>query len=129
MISVVGRFLEHGRIYYFHTGGQDEYFIGSADCMKRNLESRVEVVVPIDDPLLRKELRAVLDVQLSARCGAWEMQADGQYVRRVCGDGDKTSQQALIERVAERQQEATHLQKRRPKGMRRRVQSPPQPPV
>ena len=129
VISVVGRFLEHGRIYYFHTGGQDEYFIGSADCMKRNLESRVEVVVPIDDPLLRKELRAVLDVQLSARCGAWEMQADGQYVRRVCGDGDKTSQQALIERVAERQQEATHLQKRRPKGMRRRVQSPPQPPV
>ena len=57
VVSIVGRFLEHGRIYYFRNGGAEDYFIGSADCMKRNLESRVEVVAPVEDPQLRKELR------------------------------------------------------------------------
>ena len=64
VVSIVGRFLEHGRIYYFRNGGTEEYFIGSADCMKRNLESRVEAVAPVEDPTLRKELRAVFDAQL-----------------------------------------------------------------
>ena len=81
MVSIVGRFLEHGRIYYFRNGGEEEYFIGSADCMKRNLESRVEVVVPVEDPALRQELRTVLDAQLAPDRGAWEMQPDGAYVR------------------------------------------------
>ena len=67
IVSIVGRFLEHGRIYYFRNGGADEYFIGSADLMKRNLESRVEVITPVEDPLLRKELRTVLDCQLRAQ--------------------------------------------------------------
>ena len=65
VISIVGRFLEHTRIYYFQNGGDEEYFIGSADCMKRNLESRVEVVTPVmgdglrdvTDPRLRQALR------------------------------------------------------------------------
>jgi len=83
VVSVIGRFLEHGRIYYFRNGGDEEYFIGSADCMKRNLESRVEVVIPIEDPLCRKELRTVLDVQLSGDHGEWEMQPDGSYLRRA----------------------------------------------
>ena len=86
MVSIVGRFLEHGRIYYFRNGGEEEYFIGSADCMKRNLESRVEVVVPVEDPALRQELRTVLDAQLAPDRGAWEMQPDGSYVQRA-GDG------------------------------------------
>ena len=57
VVSIVGRFLEHARIYYFRNGGDEEYFIGSADLMKRNLESRVEVVTPVEDPALRDELR------------------------------------------------------------------------
>src|SRR5208282_3205828 len=81
VVSIVGRFLEHGRIYYFRNGGAEEYFIGSADCMKRNLESRVEVVTPVEDPQLRKELRTVLDIQLRPNRCQWEMQSDGTYLK------------------------------------------------
>ena len=87
VVSIVGRFLEHGRIYYFRNGGDEEYFIGSADCMKRNLESRVEVVAPVEDPELRKELRQILDVQASPQHTSWEMQADGTYVLYTPADG------------------------------------------
>jgi polyphosphate kinase len=121
VISILGRFLEHGRIFYFRNGGQEEYFISSADCMKRNLESRVEVVVPIEDPLLRKELRAVLDTQLSGNHGEWEMQADGHYVRHAPEGGYKSCQQMLIELAEKRQREAGRLKKRRPKGVARRT--------
>jgi len=120
VLSVVGRFLEHGRIYYFHNGGDEEYFIGSADCMKRNLESRVEVVVPVEDPALRKDLRAVLDAQLSAAQRAWEMQPDGTYVLHR-SEGHRSSQQMLVELAEKRQKEATRLRKRRPKGFARRL--------
>ena len=82
VIGVVGRFLEHARIYYFHNGGKEEYFIGSADLMKRNLESRVEVVTPVEDSKLRQELRLIIDVQLSSRKNVWDMQADGSYIER-----------------------------------------------
>lgn len=121
VVSIVGRFLEHGRIYYFRNGGQEEYFIGSADCMKRNLESRVEVVVPVDDPSLRKELRNVLDAQLIANRGEWEMQSDGRYLRRDPADGQKSSQQVLIDLAEKQQREAGRLRKRRPKGIARRA--------
>lgn len=80
--SVVGRFLEHARIYYFKNGGEEEYFIGSADCMKRNLEHRVEVVTPIESKRLQKRLREILEVQLNDRRSAWDMQPDGEYVQR-----------------------------------------------
>ena len=82
VVSIVGRFLEHGRIYYFRNGGAEEYFIGSADCMTRNLESRVEVVAPVEDPQLRRELRVVLDAQLKPNRCQWEMQTDGTYISR-----------------------------------------------
>mgnify|MGYP000096084036 CR=1 FL=1 len=82
VISVTGRFLEHSRIYYFHNCGDEEYYIGSADLMKRNLESRVEVVAPVLDPKLRQELRLILDAQLSSRRNVWEMQPDGSYLER-----------------------------------------------
>ena len=65
VVSIVGRFLEHGRIYYFRNGGAEEYFIGSADCMTRNLESRVEVVVPVEDPTLATNCARVLDASSS----------------------------------------------------------------
>lgn len=83
VMSIVGSFLEHTRIYYFQNGGDEEYFIGSADAMKRNLESRVEVVTPVEHPDLRKALRLILDTQLNDQRSAWDMQPDGSYVQRT----------------------------------------------
>jgi polyphosphate kinase len=123
VISIVGRFLEHTRIFYFLNGGNEEYFIGSADCMKRNLESRVEVVTPVETPESRQELRRILEVQLKDRRGAWDMQPDGSYIQRVPGEGDdpRDSQQILIELAERRQKEAQRLKKRKPKGIARRA--------
>ena len=123
VISIVGRFLEHTRIFHFRNNGADEYFIGSADCMQRNLESRVEVVTPIDAPELQRELQQILDVQLNDRRSAWDMQPDGTYIQRVPGEGDdpRGSQQILIELAEKRQKEAQRLKKRKPKGIARRM--------
>jgi polyphosphate kinase len=121
IVSIVGRFLEHGRIYYFRNSGREEYFIGSADCMKRNLESRVEVVTPVEDPQLRKELRQVLDLQFAPNRCAWEMQSDGSYIKTAAPEGDTGCQQAMIELEERRQREASKLRKRRSKGFARRV--------
>jgi polyphosphate kinase len=123
VISIVGRFLEHTRIFHFLNGGNEEYFIGSADCMKRNLEDRVEVVAPVEAPDLQRELQQVLDVQLNDRRSAWEMQADGSYLQRIPGENDdpRGSQQIMIELAERRQKEAQRLKKRKPKGIARRV--------
>ena len=123
VISVVGRFLEHTRIFHFLNGGNEEYFIGSADCMKRNLEDRVEVVTPVEAPDLQRELQQILDVQLNDRRSAWEMQSDGSYVQRMPGEGEdpRGSQQILIELAERRQKEAQRLKKRKPKGIARRL--------
>ncbi len=122
VISIVGRFLEHGRIFYFRNGGDAEYYIGSADCMKRNLESRVEVVVPVEDPRLQGELRTILDTQLSDQRSAWDMQPDGTYIQRMppSGSDAKNCQEIFIERAEKRYKKATRLRKRRPKGVARR---------
>jgi polyphosphate kinase len=118
VISIVGRFLEHTRIYYFQNGGDEEYFIGSADCMKRNLESRVEVVTPVEAEKLRVELRAMLDSQLGDYRNGWEMESDGSYLKRAPrNEAEQTgSQQRMIERVRQRVSEATRY--RRGKGHR-----------
>ena len=121
VVSIVGRFLEHGRIFYFRNGGAEEFFIGSADCMKRNLESRVEVVAPVEDPQLRKELRIVLDLQLRPNRCQWEMQADGTYVRTAAADAAPACQQAMIDFAETRQTEAVKVKKRRSKGFARRT--------
>lgn len=113
VISIVGRFLEHTRIYYFQNGGDEEYFIGSADSMKRNLESRVEVVTPVLAESLRAELRFMIDSQLDDYRNGWEMQPDGQYVKRMPrdGEGELGSQQRMMERVRERATEAVRYQR------------------
>jgi polyphosphate kinase len=92
--SVVGRFLEHSRIYYFENGARDpdlpadapgghpEYYIGSADWMTRNLDSRVEAVAPVEDPDIREQLRFVLELMLADNRKCWEMNADGTYEQR-----------------------------------------------
>ena len=112
VISVIGRFLEHERIYYFHNAGKSEFYIGSADAMQRNLEKRVEVLCPIEDPRLQAELRFILDTELSDQRGAWDMQPDGSYVQRT-GTGAKHSQVQLIERTERRLKEATRLRRRK----------------
>ncbi|MGE0398570.1 MAG: polyphosphate kinase 1 [Kofleriaceae bacterium] len=117
VVSIIGRFLEHGRIYYFHNNGKPEYYLGSADAMQRNLEKRVEVLIPVEDSRLQAELRHVLDTQLSDQRGAWDMQGDGSYLQRT-GMAAKHSQSQLIERTERRLKEATRLR-------RRKVQSTP----
>ncbi len=126
VLSIVGRFLEHARIYYFHNGGDEEYYIGSADAMRRNLRSRVEVVAPVEDPELRDELRLFLDMQLDDRRSAWEMRPDGSYEqRRPVGDEDRRSSQSSFTRWAEaRHREATRLKRRKPRGIRVIEQTP-----
>ena len=122
VISIVDRFLEHSRILYFHNDGDSEFFIGSADWMKRNLESRVEVMVPVDDPRLKKELRAVLDLQLDDQRAAWDMQPNGTYVQRGGAEGPsgRGSQRLLAERAEKHHKQAKRLRKRKPKGFGRR---------
>ncbi len=100
--SLVGRFLEHSRIYYFRNGGDEEYFIGSADCMSRNLTSRVETIVPVREPRLREILRHVLDLQLADTENAWEMLPDGDYVHCEPAENRIDSQQLLAEWAQER---------------------------
>ena len=121
VISVVGRFLEHSRIYYFKNNGDPDYYIGSADSMQRNLENRVEVLVPVEDPELQAALRTILDTLLSDSHSAWQMNADGSYVQLEGKDSTvESSQQALIDQAADRLREATRLKRRKPQGARRR---------
>jgi polyphosphate kinase len=102
--SILGRFLEHARIYYFCAGGRDLYFIGSADWMQRNLNDRVEVVTPIEDPSLKEELRFALDVMLRDNCQAWDLRPDSTYVQRkpAAGEERRASQDMLMEHTRSR---------------------------
>jgi len=99
VISIVGRFLEHSRIFYFHNQGSEEVFIGSADWMTRNLDRRVEAVVPIDDPAIAKDLQEILGILLADNRQAWDLQADGHYIQRrpAVGIIEQSSQRTLME--------------------------------
>jgi polyphosphate kinase len=79
--SIIGRFLEHSRAWAFGNGGSPEYFIGSADWMERNLDRRVETVVPIEDEVARRQLQGVFDVMLADKRQAWELHADGSWAQ------------------------------------------------
>jgi polyphosphate kinase len=118
--SIVGRFLEHARVYYFRNQGEEEYYIGSADCMKRNLESRVETLFPVEKAEHRATLRQIIDIQLADPRSAWDMQSDGSYVQRSGGEDAIGSQEQLIALAEARHREATRLRKRKPKGIVRR---------
>jgi polyphosphate kinase len=97
VISVVGRFLEHSRIYSFHRGEEHSYYIGSADLMPRNLDKRVELLTPIEGPELRAELDDTLERCLADDTFAWTLGSDGTWTRR---DGRTRSvHQELMERT------------------------------
>jgi polyphosphate kinase len=103
--SIIGRFLEHARIFHFAAGREDpvagEFYIGSADWMHRNLSNRIEVVTPVGDPALKERLWEVLDINLRDRRQAWVMKADGSYelLQPADGGGPETSgtHQALMD--------------------------------
>lgn len=99
VISIIGRYLEHSRIFYFHNQGSEEVYIGSADWMTRNLDRRVEAVVPVEDPDSLKDLQEILGVMLADNRQAWDLQPDGQYIQRRPTDNNKeqSSQQILME--------------------------------
>ena len=79
--SIVGTFLEHSRIFYFENNGNAEYYMGSADWMPRNLDKRVEILFPIEDPILQEEIYHILHIQLSDTKKAHLLMPDGQYVK------------------------------------------------
>ena len=85
VVSIVGRFLEHSRVYTFQRGDEHLVFIGSADLMPRNLDTRVELVSPVEDPILRDDLLDTLERAFADDTHAWELQPDGEWVRRVRG--------------------------------------------
>jgi polyphosphate kinase len=100
--STLGRFLEHSRIYRFENGGAPEFFLGSADLMTRNLSRRMETVTPVCDPAIKAELEDILRIYEEDNCSAWDMQADGEYVRRrpAAGEARREAQQVFVERSA-----------------------------
>jgi len=121
VISIVGRFLEHTRIYYFRNGGDEEYFIGSADMMMRNLEHRVEIVVPVEPVELREELRTILLTQLEDQRNAWDAQGDGKYVqRKPASDKDISCHETFIRLAEAREKNATRRKTRTAQQLRKR---------
>ncbi len=123
VVSIVGRFLEHARLYYFRNGGEEEYYLGSADAMKRNLEHRVEVLVPVTAPKLQQELWQMLETQWCDQHCAWDLQGDGTYVQRqpAAEDQHPGSQEQLILAAKKRKKEFFRQKERKgKKGSRHR---------
>ena len=102
--SVLGRFLEHSRVFIFDADGRQRVFMGSADLMPRNLDHRIEVVVPVEDPAVAAELVSVVDTLLADNCTAWELQPDGawQRVEPAPGERERPSQPMLMQRARAR---------------------------
>ena len=94
--SIIGRFLEHSRLFHFANDGEDEFYIGSADWMPRNLERRVEVIVPVEDKALHPRMRSLLDTCLEDNRQAWELRADGSYVRVEPGEPEVATHRKLL---------------------------------
>jgi polyphosphate kinase len=104
VVSVVGRFLEHARIYSFHRGGKSLYYIGSADLMPRNLDTRVELLAPIQAPELQAELADTLERCLHDDTYGWTMGPDGDWTRRT--GRTRSAHSELMERTLQMAQNA-----------------------
>jgi polyphosphate kinase len=100
--SVLGRFLEHSRVYIFEAGDRDTFYFGSADLMQRNLDQRIEVVVPALDPKVQQELSAIFDIGWDDKAFVWQFTPDGSW-KRIGEQGKRklgVSSQDLIMRRA-----------------------------
>ncbi len=108
VVAVLGRFLEHSRIYSFERPGETRVFTGSADLMPRNLYNRVELIIPIEDEHVKAEMAEILDISLADNAGAWDLDAEGEWTRRVRAEGEpvRDVQGTLIERSSARAAEA-----------------------
>jgi polyphosphate kinase len=100
--SIVGRFLEHSRAYYFRNGGTEELYAGSADLMRRNLSHRVEILFPVRNPKLMRRLKDILSVQLADTKKSHQLQSDGRYIPSEAVEKAETidSQSAFLAREA-----------------------------
>jgi polyphosphate kinase len=94
--SILGRFLEHSRLYCFEAGDERTYLIGSADLMQRNLDHRIEVVVPIEAPHVRAEIETIFRRLLSDNSQAWLMSPDGSWERATPVDGERRRASQLV---------------------------------
>ena len=105
VVSIIGRFLEHSRIYYFCNNDNPRLFIGSADWQRRNLEDRVEAVVEVDEPALKARLILTLTFALEDRRSVWELRPDGRYLLRTLANGQSAEsfQETLMKSVQARQ--------------------------
>ena len=99
VISIIGRFLEHSRMFYFFNGGHEEVYIGSADWMQRNLTRRVEAIVQVEDPTILMELQEILGVMLADNRQAWDLHSGGHYSQRrpPANSPEVSSQQILMD--------------------------------
>jgi polyphosphate kinase len=104
VVSVVGRFLEHARIFTFHRNGESRYYIGSADLMPRNLDNRVELLTPVESPELQAELEDTLERCFADDTFAWELCDDGTWTRRT--GNERSVHHELMKRATERAQQA-----------------------
>ncbi len=100
VVSVVGRFLEHSRVYGFVRGDERRWFIGSADLMPRNLDTRMELLIPVEDPAARAEIEDTLERCLADDTFAWDLQPDGSWERRT--GGSRSVHRELMERSSDR---------------------------
>ena len=96
--SIVGRFLEHSRVYWFANGGEERFYLASADLMERNLDRRIETGFPIEGKKLQQRVRKELDLYLSDNTSAWQLQSDGQY-QRPSTTGQRNVQAQLLEKI------------------------------
>lgn len=94
--SIVGRYLEHSRIYYFYNDGQEEVYISSADWMYRNLSKRVETMGIVEDKEIQKQIKKILDLYLQDNMKSYELQADGRYIRVSDGKRPMSAQSAML---------------------------------
>ena len=118
VLSVVGRFLEHSRIFYFRNDGREEYYIGSGDWMNRNLSHRVEAAVPVEDPALQSRLKEILDILLADNRQAWDLSPESVWTQRrpASGEPERGTHQRLMDLTLQRSQKANVVRLAKSKG-------------
>ena len=113
VVSVVGRFLEHSRIAYFRNGGAEQVYLASADWMPRNLERRVELMFPVEQPDLRRRLVRILELYFADNCHSYELQPDGRYRKRRPPTPESGKRRVEIHAQERLQQQAWSAERRR----------------
>jgi polyphosphate kinase len=101
VVSIIGRFLEHSRVFWFHNSGQENLYIGSADWRTRNLDRRVEALTPVLDGAVKQQLQDIMELMWNDNRQAWDLQPDGTYVQRVPapGEPERGSHALLMQRA------------------------------